>query len=1033
MGATVAETAPLTISLTTISVNSAPLPLKVDAVINVPALIDVSTLNEPVNCEPTIWDVTLNPASGVTSATTEAVTIWVTTTSVKSLPLPLNPEAVTALSTWIEPLNMEPLSTDVTLNIFSSVEAVTLPLAINGDTSASCVSAERGISNNLAPLPLNEPVCTFTSPKNIEPLSNDSTLNPSSFVTDAVTEPVTNLFESPEITAANVSSDCTEIAANGISVNLAPLPLNEEPLITPTSPKNVEPLAKDVTINPFSASTDAETEPLTNIFDSSDTKEVIDVCASSESAEKGISNNLSPLPLNEEPLCTLTSPKKVEPLSIEVTTNPSSGLTEAVTLPLTISVDNNASSVSAFFGISNKLAPLPLNTEPDDNLTSPKKVEPLSIEVTINPSSASTEAVTEPLINIFDSSDTNDWIDSCASVESAENGISNNFSPLPLNTEPLCTLTSPINVEPLSIEVTTKPSSGVTDAVTLPLTINDDNNASGVNAALGISNKLAPLPLNEPVWSFTSPKKVEPLATDVIMNPSSESTEAVTLPLTNILDVSDTNDWIDSCASSDNAENGISLKFSPLPLKAEPLSTLTSPKNVEPLSIEVTTNPSSGVTDAVTEPDTMKEDNNESGVNAALGISNNNAPLPLNEPVWSFTSPKNVEPLWVDVTMKPSSASTEAVTLPLTNIFDSSDTNDVMDACASSESAEKGMLNNSSPLPLKVEPLLILTPPLTKRDELNSALSVPSNLKPKLGSTDAVTEPLTINDDNNASGVNAAFGISNRLAPLPLKVEPLFISTFPLINKEPVNWEPLSIEVTMNPLVSSTDAVTFPSAILEDCSAAGKLNSWEPSPIKNDDETTDEVTLLVDISPLTISEPLISPLPLTDKSLDIFVLPSTSNEPVISTEPVNSCKLPVELPNLFEPDENMIEDEIISTIISLATIRLSTNKSPVILTSPSISISPSNDEDTFTKNPVFGAIDADADPLINWDEKGKLFNLEPSPSNEPENEPLNSSNCIFVINKRLPSISEAISATEPLSILPLRGTPKLGSASCNDR
>ena len=61
----------------------------------------------------------------------------------------------------------------------------------------------------------------------------------------------------------------------------------------------------------------------------------------------------------------------------------------------------------------------------------------------------------------------------------------------------------------------------------------------------------------------------------------------------------------------------------------------------------------------------------------------------------------------------------------------------------------------------------------------------------------------------------------------------------------------------------------------------------------------------------------------------------------------------------------VIEEEIISTIISLATILLSTYKSPVTLTSPSISISPSNDEDTLTKNPVFGAIDADAEPLIN--------------------------------------------------------------------
>ena len=106
----------------------------------------------------------------------------------------------------------------------------------------------------------------------------------------------------------------------------------------------------------------------------------------------------------------------------------------------------------------------------------------------MNPLSASTEAVTLPLTNIFDSSDTNDIIDDCASVESAEKGMSLNFSPLPLNAEPLSTLTSPKNVEPLSTEVTVKPSSGVTEAVIAPLTIKLDKSASGVSAAFGILN-----------------------------------------------------------------------------------------------------------------------------------------------------------------------------------------------------------------------------------------------------------------------------------------------------------------------------------------------------------------------------------------------------------------------------------------------------------------------------------------------------------------------------------------------------------------
>ena len=166
------------------------------------------------------------------------------------------------------------------------------------------------------------------------------------------------------------------------------------------------------------------------------------------------------------------------------------------------------------------------------------------------------------------------------------------------------------------------------------------------------------------------------------------------------------------------------------------------------------------------------------------------------------------------------------------------------------------------------------------------------------------------------------------------------------------------------------------------------------------------------------------------------VLPSISNEPVIVTEPVNSCKSVTWLPNLFEPDENITEDDIISTKISLATILLSTKRSPVTLTSPFTSTSPSNDDDTLTKNPVCGEIDADAEPDINIfasSTNGKFVKPLPSPWNEPEKEPLNCSNWIRVTNRRLPNSSDAISATEPLDKLPLNGRPKLGSASFNDR
>ena len=68
----------------------------------------------------------------------------------------MNPDAVTAKSTFIEPLNVEPSSTDVTVNPFSGVtDAVMEPVVISVDTSASSVSAERGILTNPLPSPSN--------------------------------------------------------------------------------------------------------------------------------------------------------------------------------------------------------------------------------------------------------------------------------------------------------------------------------------------------------------------------------------------------------------------------------------------------------------------------------------------------------------------------------------------------------------------------------------------------------------------------------------------------------------------------------------------------------------------------------------------------------------------------------------------------------------------------------------------------------------------------------------------------------------
>ena len=93
---------------------------------------------------------------------------------------------------------------------------------------------------------------------------------------------------------------------------------------------------------------------------------------------------------------------------------------------------------------------------------------------------------------------------------------------------------------------------------------------------------------------------------------------------------------MESNASSTNADFGILNKFSPLPLKNEPDDKNIEPLKVEPLSIEVTTNPSSGATEAVTEPDVINVDKSASSVNAERGISNKSSPLPLNlEPLLS--------------------------------------------------------------------------------------------------------------------------------------------------------------------------------------------------------------------------------------------------------------------------------------------------------------------------------------------------------------------------------------------------------------
>ena len=126
--------------------------------------------------------------------------------------------------------------------------------------------------------------------------------------------------------------------------------------LTSIDPVNSEPLSALSTLNPLSGDTDAVTEP--DLIS-------VEMSASSVKADLGMLNNCSPLPLKKLPDERNTLPLNMEPLNTEVTTNPNSSLTEAVTLPLDIIVEIKASSANAALGISNNPSPLPLKKLPD--------------------------------------------------------------------------------------------------------------------------------------------------------------------------------------------------------------------------------------------------------------------------------------------------------------------------------------------------------------------------------------------------------------------------------------------------------------------------------------------------------------------------------------------------------------------------------------------------------------------------------------------------------------------------------------------
>ena len=156
-------------------------------------------------------------------------------------------------------------------------------------------------------------------------------------------------------------------------------------------------------------------------------------------------------------MSTIKLPVIVEPLLNDVTTNPNSSLTDAVTLPLEIKFEIKASSDNAALGISNNPSPLPLKNEPDVTTTLP----PVTNKLPVN-------CAGPIFLNVLDDDTIN---------------------------EPVI-VTFPINSEPLSILSTLNPNSGDTEAVTLPLAI---LTASSLNAVCGILNNPSPLPLKKPL------------------------------------------------------------------------------------------------------------------------------------------------------------------------------------------------------------------------------------------------------------------------------------------------------------------------------------------------------------------------------------------------------------------------------------------------------------------------------------------------------------------------------------------------------
>ena len=336
-------------------------------------------------------------------------------------------------------MNWEPLFGETTTNPkLGDTEAVTLPLAILLDTNDSILSADSGILNNPSPLPLKNPEpdgitifpLTNKLPVNVEPLNADSTINPKLGDTDAVTLP---------LAIRNTSSDNAE---RGISNNPLPLPLNID---AETGNWNVENV---LTTNPVLGAIEAVAEPLAILGESS------------VMAERGISNNPLPLPLNIE---ADTGNWKVENV---LTTNPVFGAIDAVVEPLAINVAVNA-------GRLNKPLPSPRYSDADIEpliSTLPVNSEPLTTDSTLNPKSGDTEAVIEPVDNLV----------ACGKLNKSLPSPKNEPVNEPLNEPVACA--NPIN-EPVKLPAIVEPD--ITFAFNLSLTSTEPVNCC-------ISDELSP-------------------------------------------------------------------------------------------------------------------------------------------------------------------------------------------------------------------------------------------------------------------------------------------------------------------------------------------------------------------------------------------------------------------------------------------------------------------------------------------------------------------------------------------------------------